>query len=305
MSIDRDGQELDEALALIEKLVQVDQYRPADQMGELKLDVLERTIELIRIKRKCLRNGLPLEEFIQGNILNNETSIRYISPERIDSLGSGTTPIHLQPKLLLFLLLYHRENYRVLDIIERFIEKVWDSLKTVDFKRTETGVLRCYTNTRFSANTLREYGLLKFTKKEAYKTWILSLPGFLVASLVLEKYKEDWQVPRVERLHNYDLHNDILAAKEQLETYDDYVGCLARICEPNLDLYKTFGPVLKRAYSLLNDYWEVMRDHKLNIADRQKASMALINKIDQIPDSAQFYSELSKSINLERVLSDV
>ena len=122
MSIDRDGQELDEALALIEKLVQVDQYRPADQMGELKLDVLERTIELIRIKRKCLRNGLPLEEFIQGNILNNETSIRYISPERIDSLGSGTTPIHLQPKLLLFLLLYHRENYRVLDIIERLYE---------------------------------------------------------------------------------------------------------------------------------------------------------------------------------------
>ena len=38
--------------------------------------------------------------------------------------------------------------------------------------------------TRFAAQTLRDYGLLKFAKGDAYRTWKLSFLGIAVASLI-------------------------------------------------------------------------------------------------------------------------
>ncbi|MFC1792657.1 hypothetical protein ACFL3Q_03620 [Planctomycetota bacterium] len=305
MSIDPEHNELEKAQALIDELVQVDYGGKRDSIIDLKLDLLERTIELLRIKKRYLKNDLKFEDYIQSNIFCGSDSIHFALPERSDNLGSGTAPIRLQPKLLLFLLIYHREEFRVLDIIEKFIGKIWDYLGTVDFKKTETGVFRCFTNTRFAAKTLREYGLLKFTRKEAFKTWVLSLPGFLVASVVLEKYKDDWQIPTFRRAYNLNLHEDILDAKDRVRTYDDYVKRLAVICEPNTEIFGTFEGVLQEAYSLLNNYWRILENQNKTIVERQKESLKLVQKIEGLPTIEQFYSELSKCINLERLLGEI
>ena len=304
MSIEPDNKELEKAKALVEELVQIDCSGEKNDFN-FKLDLLDRTIEMLRIRQRSLKNELRFEDYIQGHICCEGDSLHFTVPETQNLLGSGTNPIQLQPKLLLFLLIYHRERYRVLDIIEQFIGKIWDDLTTVDFKKTETGVFRCFTNTRFAAKTLREYGLLKFTRKEEFKTWVLSLPGFLVASVVLEKYRNDWQIPASRRAYDLNLHEDILDARNRTTTYDDYVKRLAVICEPNTEIFGTFASVLEKAYDLLKDYWRILENQKKTIVERQKVSLEIVQRIEELPMIKQFYSEFSRCINLERLLREI
>lgn len=305
MAIEPDNKEFENVEKLINQMVQIDF---ADNRGIdllFKLDVLDRTIELLRIRNKNLKNNLPIEDYVQGNLFVDSDSLRFSMPERYYDIGTGIHPIQLQPKLLLFLLLFHKEEYRVLDIIKHFINKLWDEFDPIDFKKTETGVFRCFTNTRFAAKTLRAYGLLKFTQKEAYKTWVLSLPGFLVASVVLDKHSKHWGIPQYSKIPKYDLHEDIWKAWDNMNTYDDYLQRLTAICKPNADIFKTFKPVLEKAYMLLEKYWKLLCNQEMTINERHEASIELLGRVEELPSIEQFYVELSKSLNLDRFLKEL
>lgn len=305
MTIESDNQDWKKIEAILNDFIQIDAGGKRNIDFNLKLDLLGRTLETLRIKRKTLDNKLPVEEFLQGDRFVDTDCIRFMLPEKYTDPGSGTPPIRLQPKLLLFLLLYHQKAYRVLDIIKHFIDKVWDQLEIIDFKKTQTGVFRCYTNTRFAAKTLRAYGLLRFTRKEAYKTWVLSLPGFLVGSVVLDKYQHQWTLPKHRKIYNFDLHEEIWNAWSGMRTYDDYLRRLTTICEPNTDIFTTFEPVLEKAYDMLADYWKILRNHDMTVKERHTASVELLKRIETLPSIDQFYRELSKSINLDRLLSEL
>ncbi|MCP4611128.1 MAG: hypothetical protein GY845_20660 [Planctomycetes bacterium] len=288
---------------LIAEWVYIEGDPPDRENFQDKLAILERAIECLRIKYKCIENPLPLEIFIQGYFRVDRNILHYYFPTKHDSLGSGTPPLQLQPMLLLFLLIYHKQSYRIYDIISGFIHKIWDQLEFLDFKKTQTGVVRCFTNTRFAANTLRDYGLLKFTPKEAYRTWVLSLPGFLVASKVLKEWNGIWDLPTVGKEKHFDLYPSIFTAWIDLRTYDAMVERLAYICEPNTQVFKTFENVLKAAYGLLGSYWKVIQDGTKSIKERKKISMEHIQKLDDMPEIEQFYTEFSKCINVDRLLS--
>src|SRR5205823_5429 len=122
-------------------------------------------------------------------------------------------------------------------------DQMRQQLTPIDFKKTKTGVTRCFTNTRFAANALRDYGLLKFTRREAFKTWELSLAGFLVAADVLKKraeQKNPWHVPLNSKEANFDLSQEIRVASKGCQTFDDLVARLASICKPDAEIFKTF-----------------------------------------------------------------
>jgi hypothetical protein len=295
----------EELKQLIEGWVYIEGDSPERENFRDKLDILERALESLRIECRCIENQVPLEIFIQGHAHKDHSTLRYYFPTRHDSLGSGTPPIQLQPLLLLFLLIYHRRSYQIYDIISKFIEKIWDQLTFLDFKKTQTGVVRCFTNTRFAAHTLWDYGLLKFTAREAYKTWVLSLPGFLVASKVLEECGGMWGLPEVGKEEHFDLHRKILTAWTDLQTYDALVERLAYICEPNTQVFRTFEDVLRWAYGLLGDYWRVIQDGTKSIKERKQISMEHINQLEAMAEIEQFYSEFSKCVNVERLLRDL
>ena len=267
-----------------------------------KLDFLERILDILRIEHKYLENELPLENFLQGTVRIDENGLQFLAPDRIRYAGSGTAPIRLQPKLLLFLLFRHnRGYYQVYDIIDSFIKTIWDSLERLDFKRTKTGVTRCFTNTRFAANTLRKYGLLKFTQEEAFKTWALSLPGILVATKVMEK--ADWSIPRVEREQNFDLHPDIRKAFDDLKTYDKFVKRLASVCKPNSKVSKDFKAGSKKAYELLGNYWRVLKDPSLSKNERGEKSQEILNQIEKDTEIKKFHDEFSLLVKVGDFLS--
>jgi len=288
---------------LLEELIYIEK-QPGNSIKH-KIDVLERVLEYLRIKERYLENKLDLEEFLQGEVFVDCGRLHYYPPATKLDVGSGTHPMNLQPMLLMFLLLYHREAYAVYDIIEKFIDRIWDQLAVLDFKRTKTGVVRCFTNTRFAAHTLRDSGLLRFTRKEAYRTWVLSLPGFLVASVLVKWSRMDFQRLRYQHGHGSLLHPEIWAALNSIENYDIFVNVLAQVCEPNTEVFSTFEHVLRQAYSLLEKYWRIVQNPRLSIKERKEISMEHIKQLDETPEIEKFYSEFSKCVNIERLLGDL
>ena len=298
-----DMKKFDEAAYYILKRIQLNgQLGTFVELGQT-LDVLERIIEVLRFKYKCRENNLEFENFIQGKILVRDDVLNYYAPAKYYDLGSGTAPIRLQPNLLVFLLLYHRQSIRVYDIIDNFIERIWDNLSPVDFKKTRTGVTRCFTNTRFAANTLRGYGFLKFTHKEAYKTWVLSLPGFLVASKLLEN--NNWSIPEFQDSSKIGLHSDLLTAWDGLQTYDEFVGRLGKVCKPNVKVFVTFEGVLKKAHVLLTKYWAIIKNQELTKTQRKQASLKLLAELEDNPQIEDFYKEFSMCLNVDMLIKSV
>jgi hypothetical protein len=258
---------------------------------DMKIDLLERTLEVLRIQNKRLENNLPLEEFVQGKIGVGEDRLVYSRPERYRHMGSGTPPIKLQSKLLLFLLIHHQNHLSVYDIIDSFVRKIWDDLELLDFKKTRTGVIRCFTNTRFAAHTLRDYGLLQFTKREAYKTWTLSLPGFVAAARVMAS--GNWSIPDVQKKLYFNLHPDILDAFEDLKDYELFVQRLAAMCKPGTTIFDDFKTKLQGAYSYLDKYWQVMNDASIPKEQRAKHASEILSQLEQNHDFKEFYKELT------------
>lgn len=286
---------------LLDRFIEVEGYGNVIDPIRLKIDLMERALEILRIEQKYPKNNVSMEEFIQSHFTSRDDKMVLFPPDKLEISGSGTPPIRLQPKLLLFLLLHHRSSFRVYDIITNFVEKIWVQLEVLDFKRTETGATRCFTNTRFAANTLREYGLLKFTRKEAYKTWVLSLPGFLVASRVLQE--RNWNLTKIDKSHAFDLHPDIFSAWKGLETYDQFVNQLESVCASNVDVFKTFDDFLKTAYRQLKQYFQILQNNKLSQKERRKESLLCLGLLEAEPKIDNFYKEFSICLKIEDMIN--
>jgi len=273
-------------------------------------DSLDRKIELLCFaleELKFVRGGdtdeVSFEEYVQSDVRISGNKLLISAPAVSRNQGSGTSPIQLQAPLLLFLLLNHKERYQVLEIIKYFIGEVRGQLKFLDFKKTKTGVTRCFTNTRFAANVLRDYGLLRFTKREAFKTWELSLAGFLVAASLLEKranQKHPWYAVDSERDWKFDLLPEIRDACVAIASYDDFVARLASICKPDAELFKTFDPALRQAFALLQEYWVILSDQTKTHKERREASSERIKQLDALGE--EFFQELSRCIQINDAL---
>jgi hypothetical protein len=300
------GSELDKFEALIENLVNVSNQKLIN-LEVTKVDILEKAIELLRIRQKKLKNSLNFERFVLGKLLIKENKLYYDFPDNYSfwKVGAGTHPVNLQPLLIIYLLVYHRESNQVYNIIEDFVSKIWGKLDILDFKKTRTGVLRCFTNVRFAAQNLRDFGFLKFTHKEAYKTWILSLSGFLVASILIRKSPLSFKKVDPKLAFGSTLHPDIQTVWDSIADYEAFVDALVYICEPNVKVFSTFHEILKKAYSLLQKYWRVLQDEELSIGKRKEISSELIKRLDEIRNIDKFYCEFSKCVNVERLISEV
>lgn len=290
---------------LLDRWVEVDGHASNDPLGQ-KIEVLALALEKLRHARRQKGEQITFEEFEQSILFPDTDCLRLIVPKNSRHVGTGTAPIRLQLPLLLFLLVHHRASLSVLEIINGFIDKIWDDLTFVDFKKTATGVTRCYTNTRFAAHTLRDYGLLKFTQKEAFKTWELSLTGFLVAARVLASFagKEiQWNVPIHVPNQNFDLHEQIRQAWDGLRTYPEFVERLKSICIPDAKIFTTFEPVLKKAHALLPAYWDTLGDHERTQKDRRRDTLTLVQQLEAAGLNDAFYAELADCIKINEALT--
>lgn len=282
--------------AFVDTVVRFPMPRPVDE----KINAVERLIEQWRIGRHSLVNALEFEEFLDWKWFIDGERVHFAPAASHPEKGFGTTPIRLQRKLLAFLVLHHGRDAHVLKIIETFVAQIRPSLETVDFKKTKTGVFRCFTNTRFAANKLREHGLLKFTRREAFKTWVLSLAGFIVAARALAS--PDWTLPTIRKDSWHDLDPFILSCCDAVADYETFVATLRKICQPNAEVFTTFASVLADAHRLLQEYWAALQDQNLSKAERAKVSRELIERLDAVHGYGEFLEELAACIQVEDIL---
>jgi len=285
----------------LDQIIDLHGYSNKGEEKHLKIDLLRRLLDQLAVKNKLLENSVTYEEGIQTShqIVNGKIHISY--PILRSQSGSGTHPIRLQPKLLQYLLIHHKENHQVLNIIENFIKQVWDELSILDFKRTKTGVTRCFTNTRFAANTLRNYGLLKFTQKEAFKTWELSLPGFIVAAKIFKE--NDWVLDKVEQKIGNNINPAIVNAWTDIKDFKAFVETLESICGSGMDFYDSFGDFLNESYVLLEEYWNTIRNKNLSQKEKLSQSAIKIKQLENHPEIERFYKEFGLHLEIEKLFS--
>jgi hypothetical protein len=286
----------------LDQIIILHGYSNGGEEKLLKVDLIRRLLDQLAVSNKHLENSVPFEEEIQTphRIIDGRVHIYY--PEKKSQLGSGTHPIRLQPKLLQYLLIHHKESHQVYNIIEHFIKQVWDELDNLDFKTTRTGVTRCFTNTRFAANTLRNYGLLKFTHKEAFKTWELSLPGFIVAATIFKE--NDWTLGQVEQKIGNNINPIITNAWLNIKNFDAFVQTLQGICEEGTRFFNTFDSFLHEAYELLEEYWNAIRNPDLTQKEKQSQSEFKIKQLESRPDIEKFYREFALHLEIEKLFSN-
>ena len=73
-----------------------------------KIDVLDRSLQLLRQRVQHLQNDIELESFLAGELVVGATRIRYRASTGRRWLPPAISSILYQPYLLIFLLLYHR-----------------------------------------------------------------------------------------------------------------------------------------------------------------------------------------------------
>jgi hypothetical protein len=293
--------------ALIDRWVVPENFDGKPTLDQ-KVALLSLVLEELKHERQIPDDLVDFETYTQSEIFADTDKLFIAAPLFAKHLGAGTAPIQLQSPLLLFLLLHHRSKFRVLEIIQKFIGLVRPQLTYLDFKKTKTGVTRCFTNARFAAHVLRDYGLLKFTQREAYKTWELSLTGFLVAADIFQKRSKEkvhWSIPSHFKEFNFDVQPEIRTACESITNYDEFVARLASICAPDAEVFKTFEPALRKAYALLPDYWATMNNPNLSQTDRRAASLERMQQLEREAIGDEFYEEFSQCIQLNELLSKI
>lgn len=298
-------EETDKFEHLIDRLVTVQNLSGREDSIGLKIDLLGLMLQKLRHARRQQEEQITFEEFEQCHLFADTQRLVVTGPGQFKDIGTGTEPIRLQAPLLLFLLLNHRERRKILEIIKLFTEKIRGDLKFLDFKKTKTGVTRCFTNTRFAAHTLRDYGLLKFSQKEAFKTWELSLVGFMVAAKLLrakQRPESTWQIPTHQKTANFELLPEIRFAYDGIYSYEEFVKLLAEVCKPDASVFKTFESALGCAHALLPIYWKTLKDETLTQSQRRHASLELIKQLEREGINDEFYAELSACIKINDLL---
>lgn len=114
--------------------------------------------------------------------------------KQIFDCSNAYSKYHLMLPLLMHLLLNYNNQQAALETSLSLMNESKDYLKAGDFAKTDTGVQRFITNTRFASLELRNMGLLRSDSKHFYKNWQLSLYGILVAGYIYINLQNDIKI---------------------------------------------------------------------------------------------------------------
>ncbi len=184
-----------------------------------------------------------------------------------------------------------------------FIHEIWDELQPEDFKRLETGRFRCFTNAGFAATELRNAGFLRCGSAEHHKTWKLSLTGVLTAAAAIQDNK--WRIKDSSQGVGSPTNSFIGRWSKKYAGYDAIVESLRSFCEPEFCAFDTFQPTLKRVGELLKWHQKEIESAGIILHEKRKITRELIDELENTPKYAEFMTELTDSIQLEKLLNSV
>ncbi len=171
---------------LVEDLVVVEPGTDGHDLAT-KLDILERVVELLRLRGGRVRNERSVGALLGGGLAVQHNGSGGALRIVVGASGSRygvdkpRTPDELHVPLLLYLLRDRNAGERIGDDLQHFILSIVNDLGPADVETTETGVMRIATTTRMAARALRHFGLIRDSDETRTKTWDLTLLGILCA----------------------------------------------------------------------------------------------------------------------------
>ncbi|MEK7728876.1 MAG: hypothetical protein AAB354_10715 [candidate division KSB1 bacterium] len=278
---------------------------------KLKVDILERIIGQIRNELKHTQNGFLPEQLLKTTIFVNDSERRiHIDLNQQNENRNATAQLeirtsrNLQASLLVFLLLNFHRHDSVFRVIEDFVDEIRPTFSIRDFQRTKTGAIRCFTNTRFAAKQLRDFGLLKFTTEEAYKRWELSFLGILVAA---QLYDQQWRDAPSHKITTVPLDGRILDALSRLQDLKIVREIFDLLCEDK-DLFPAFGDMQKTFEKLAKTAEAFSSSNFKKGAHLQKAksvASTLLSQLEKEPSVETFMKNLSTYTRIEESMQPI
>jgi hypothetical protein len=267
----------------------------------IKIDVLERLVQVLRFQENYYPNNISIDE-VYGRTTFGSDTINYCPDEPVADFSAVSNRSNLIPKLLVFLLIYHKKRYGVNEIIQYFVNKIRSSLKIKDFEKTKTGAIRCFTNTRFAAATLREYGFIRDTKKYRYKTWELTFTGIIVATALVKN--QDWNISGIE-VDSKKVFHQMYDAMNIITDFHAVYTLLKSLCGQNINNFSTFENILKYSEKIFGKFAQEVYIKNAPCDLSRKKTTELLQNIENHPQMEQFYTELSQCIAIEAFLSTI
>ena len=140
---------LDRLELFVDQGVHIGPWRGETEDLAAKIDVLERVVELLRLRTGHVINKLSMEDLLRSGILVERSSagtlvLRVASGDGTHEIRShtpdGWKQSELQVPLVLFLFAPHPQPHSIHDLIAAFLAKIQESLSPADVETTKTGV---------------------------------------------------------------------------------------------------------------------------------------------------------------------
>ncbi|MCL4703930.1 hypothetical protein KJ068_02145 [bacterium] len=292
----------------LDEIVSINPIAKGRDCFELKIDIFEKLIQIIRHETNYAQNNLSLDQLLRSNIYVDDNDRRVyidLAQQREEQDTADLLKVrsarNLQASLIGFLLLNFRRHNSVLSIIENFIDEIKPSLSIKDFEKTKTGVIRCFTNTRFTAKHLRDFGLLKFTQKEAYKVWELSFLGVLVSAQIFE---ESWRTRPSDSVQKLPLDSRILDALARLKNTNGVRGVLEYVCKDK-DIFPSFDIILSAFDKLAKIYLSSDLGKRNDLQNIKLETSTLLSLLEKNSWIERFMQELSQQSRIEECMRTV
>lgn len=311
---------LDQAEGLIQQLVGLHCDELAEGGLATRLDVLERLIELLRLRSGRIENTLSMNDLLHRELevfVNAETGALWLTvgPEARGRHFAEVYRRHpdLHVALLLFLLHSGRAERRIGDDLNQFIIEVKEGLHPSDMETTKTGVVRIATTTRDAARALRQHGLLRDVDETRGRRWELSVLGVLVASELTERHPKLGLPDRHDQGDGFGqtwalkrLAPDVEKVVRTFAHPADVRRALSELVDPDKDVFISFDVVaetLSHYCAGLENRWREMdaRGKVKSGQDLQAEADAMLRAISAAIIPSRFALEVNKSLSMRQL----
>jgi hypothetical protein len=311
---------LDELEAFVDATVHIGAWdAPSAQLGQ-KLNVLERVIEVLRLRTGQLNNDLAMKDLLASGLsVERGAAGRPILHVRSGYRGKtvsshtpdGLTQFELQVPLIHFLLHQHRRGWRIGRLIPSFLGEIQSALSPADVETTKTGVTRVVTTTRSTARTLRLHGLFADSHRTAYKTWELSTLGLLVGLHLYDRGASTKIAPRAlqwpgtKRFGGSDFLTEAVAS-----TLNDLADplivaqILARACTPNREVFSTFDQVVSIVTLFCERFAKAHDRRSADLFELRDASKALISSLESAVPAGALAEDIGAQLALRELIGE-
>jgi hypothetical protein len=300
--------------AFVEHLVVLDGFPSPRGTLETKIDILQRVLDLLRLKTGMVENSLRTDELLASGLRVSpepwkSPALEFdldVASEPLDNslTGSERQETELQVPLILFMARDYRKTLRISTLLPDFIREIRDGLGARDMERTRTGVTRVVTTTRIAARTLHDCGIFIRSERTDYKRWELSTAGLLVAVLLYRAGHRVELTPR-KRLVAANpggfLAEPVRDALVRMGDPASVTYAMEMLCEPNRDVFPNFDKALRTVAAFWKDVGSSPGVPESRVELRSQARLLLDQVSECIPPET-LRQDFSKDFALRELI---